>query len=97
MPDKNTLHRVSYNGLVTDVRDEDLQAGIALLTQCSRQERKRILRSVKKSLERICHLTEEKRNSLTKQQLQDAANDIGIWLAGEMLEGRAEQYKQLVH
>ena len=32
----------------------------------------------------------------TLQQLQDVANDIGIWFAGETLAGRAEQYKAMV-
>lgn len=33
---------------------------------------------------------------ISPQQLQDVANDIGTWFAGETLAGRAEQYKAMV-
>lgn len=90
------MPRVSYNGLIADVRDEDLEAGIADLSACSRNERKQILKSVEKALDRVLQMTPAQRENLSPQQLQDVANDIGIWFAGETLAGRAEQYKAMV-
>ncbi len=90
------MPRVSYNGLIADVRDEDLEAGIADLAICSRNERKQILKSVEKALDRVLKMTPAQREKLSPQQLQDVANDIGIWFAGETLAGRADQYKAMV-
>lgn len=87
------MPRVSYKGLIADVREEDLEAGIADLAGCPRHERKQILRSVEKALDRVLKLSVAEREKLSPRQLQDAANDIGIWFAGETLAGRAEQYK----
>ena len=83
---------VSYNGLVADVREEDLSQGMALLTECSRAERKYILASVKRALSKAMCLVAEQHN-FTDQEKQDIANDIGIWFAGETLAGRAEEYR----
>jgi hypothetical protein len=90
------MPRVSYNGLIADVRDEDLEAGIADLAACSRNERKQILKSVEKALDRVLKMTPAQREKLSTQQLQNVANDIGIWFAGETLAGRAEQYKAML-
>jgi hypothetical protein len=90
------MPRVSYNGLIADVLEEDLEAGIASLRQCSRQERKQILRSVEKALDKALLVTTGGKAELSAQQRQDIANDIGIWFAGEVLAGRAEQYKTAV-
>ena len=90
------MPRVSYNGLIADVREEDLEAGIADLAGCSRQERKQILRSVEKALDKALRLTADGKAVLSEQQRKDIANDIGIWFAGEVLAGRAEQYKVAV-
>lgn len=90
------MPRVSYNGLIADVREEDLEAGIASLRQCSRQERKQILKSVEKALDQTLRFTAGGKATLSEQQRQDIANDIGIWFAGEVLAGRAEQYKRAV-
>lgn len=90
------MPRVSYNGLIADVRDEDLEAGIASLRECSRQERKQILKSVEKALDQALRLTASGKAELSEQQRRDIANDIGIWFAGEVLVGRAEQYKVTV-
>jgi len=90
------MPRVSYNGMVADVRDEDLEAGIASLRQCSRQERKQILKSVEKEPDKALRLTADGKAELSAQQRQDIANDIGLWFAGEVLAGRAEQYKAAV-
>lgn len=90
------MPRVDYNGLIADVREEDLEAGIADLAGCSRNERKQILKSVEKALDRVLKLSAAEREKLSSKQLQDVANDIGIWFAGETLAGRAEQYKAAV-
>jgi hypothetical protein len=90
------MPRVSYNGLIADVRDEDLEAGIASLRQCSRQERKQILKSVEKELDKALRFTADGKAELSAQQRQDIANDIGLWFAGEILAGQAEQYKAVV-
>ena len=90
------MPRVSYNGLIADVREEDLEDGIAHLRQCSRQERKQILKSVEKALDQALKLTASGKAELSEQQRRDIANDIGIWFAGEVLAGRAEQYKVAV-
>jgi len=90
------MPRVDYNGLIADVREEDLEAGIDSLRQYSRQERKQILRSVEKELDKALKLTASGKTDLSEQQRRDIANDIGIWFAGEVLAGRVEQYKTLV-
>lgn len=90
------MPRVSYNGLIADVREEDLEAGIASLRECSRQERKQILKSVEKTLDQALKFTASGNAELSEQQRRDIANDIGIWFAGEVLAGRAEQYKMAV-
>ena len=86
------MPRVSYNGLIADVREEDLQDALASLTQCSRKERRQILASVRKALDGALRAVEAG-EELSAQQMQDAANDIGLWFAGEVLAGRAEQYR----
>ncbi len=85
--------RVNYNGLIADIRDEELEAGLAELSQCSRSERRRIMHSVQKELEKSMKLTDSGRVAFTEQQLKDTANDIGLWFANEVIEGRAENYK----
>lgn len=90
------MPRVSYKGLIADVREEDLEAGITSLRQCSRQERRQILKSVEKTLDQALRLTASGKAELSEQQRRDIANDIGIWFAGEVLAGRAEQYKVAV-
>ncbi|MBN8531343.1 MAG: hypothetical protein J0L97_05720 [Alphaproteobacteria bacterium] len=86
------MPRVSYNGLVADVREEDLEAAIAHLSTCPRAERKAILASVKKALGRAVRLMETG-SPFPEALLRDTANDIGLWFAGEVLAGRAEQYR----
>jgi len=61
------MPRVSYNGLIADVREEDLEAGIADLAGCSRQERKQILRSVEKALDKALRLTADGKAVLSEQ------------------------------
>jgi len=90
------MPRVSYNGLIADVREEDLAAGIAELSGCSRQERKHILKSVEKALDHALKLSTGGRSAFSEQQLRDIANDIGLWFAGEVIAGRAERYKVAV-
>ncbi|MDE3016591.1 MAG: hypothetical protein KGI29_06710 [Pseudomonadota bacterium] len=90
------MPRVDYNGLIADVRDQDLEEGMAYLKACSRQERKQILKSVEKTLDQALKLTASGKTDLSEQQRRDIANDIGIWFAGETLAGRAERYKQAV-
>jgi hypothetical protein len=84
--------KVSYNGLIADVREEDLNEGIAILSQSSRAERKHILASVRKALDKALRLA-ARQHDFTDQERQDLANDIGLWFAGETLAGRAEQYR----
>lgn len=90
------MPRVSYNGLIADVVDAHLEEAVAHFSQCPRNERKAVLKSVMKALDRAVQMTEAQRAQLTPQQLQDIANDIGLWFAGEVVAGRAEQYKQAV-
>ena len=90
------MRRINYNGLIVYVREKDLEAGIAYLSQCKLGERQQILRNVEKALDHVLRLPANKRDELSKQQLQNIANDIGIWLAGEILAGRAEHYKMTV-
>jgi len=84
--------KINYNGLIADMREEDLEAGIAYLSQCGRGERRQILRSAEEALDRVLRLPSDERNAFSEQQLQHIANDIGIWFVGEVLAGRAEQY-----
>ncbi len=87
--------RVDYNGLVADIREEDLEAGLNSLKQESAAGRKQIMSSVEAALKDISKQLKAGK-PLTPKQQQDTANDIGIWFANEVLEGRAEQYKKAV-
>ena len=91
------MPKVNYNGFVADVREESLKEGIACLSQCTRAERKQILGSVKKALDKALRFAAAGDKEFSERQLQDIANDIGIWFAGEVLAGRAEEYKSSVH
>ena len=56
----------------------------------------KIITYSEKALDHALKMSESERKKLTPQQLQDVANDIGLWFAGEVLAGRAEQYKAAV-
>lgn len=90
------MPRVSYNGLIADVVDTHLEEAIAHFSQCPRNERKAVLKSVVKALDRVVRMPEAQRAQMTPQQLQDIANDIGLWFAGEVVAGRVEQYKMAI-
>jgi ClpP class serine protease len=84
--------KVDYNGLVADIHDQDLKDGIAVLSSESPESRKQILKSVENSLNEVIKKV-KRQEPLSSQLLTDTANDIGLWFANEILEGRAEQYK----
>lgn len=87
--------RVSYNGLIADIRDADLKDAIASLSSEPENIRKQILQSVLAALVRIL-VKLEKNQKISVKEMQDTANDICLWFANETIEGRAEQYKQQV-
>ncbi len=87
--------RVNYNGLIVDIRDEDLKEGIAFLSFESASSRAQIIKSVDSALNKILEKV-EKGKALSTQDLQNTSNDIGIWFANETLEGRAEKYKVMM-
>ena len=82
--------RVDYQGLVADIREEDLKDGLAILGRETPAGRKQIMDSVEAALQGILKRV-QRGKSLSPKQLQDTANDIGLWFANEVLEGRAEQ------
>lgn len=90
------MPRVSYNGLIADVLDAHLEEAVAHFSICPRNERKAVLKSVVKSLDRVVRMTEAQKAALTPEQLQNIADDIGLWFAGEVVAGRAEQYRAAV-
>ena len=71
------MPRVSYNGLIADVRDEDLEAGIADLAACSRNERKQILKSVEKALDRVLKMTP----TSAMVDADDVGNFYGVYMS----------------
>ncbi|MES2984705.1 MAG: hypothetical protein V4735_05920 [Pseudomonadota bacterium] len=87
---------MSYNGLVVDVLDAHLEEAVAHFSSCSRNERKAVLKSVAKALDRVVRMTEAQKAALTPEQMQNVADDVGLWFAGEVVAGRAEQYKAAV-
>ena len=89
------MPKVDYNGLIADVLEDHLESCVVHLSQCSRAERRQILGSVKKALKDACRAVDEG-IPLSEKQMQNIADDIGIWFAGETLAGRAEQYKAMV-
>ena len=90
------MPRVVYNGLIADILELHLSEAVAHFSNCPRNERKAVLKSVVKSLDRAVVMTEAQRAMLTPEQLQDIANDIGLWFAGEVVAGRSELYKVAV-
>ena len=87
------MPRVSYSGLVVDVLDTHLEEAVAHFSGCPRNERKAVLKSVVKALDRMVRMTEAQKAALTPEQMQNIADDVGLWFAGEVVAGRAEQYK----
>lgn len=87
--------RVDYNGLIADIREEDLEAGLQALRNETPEGREKIMASVEAALTGIM---EKLKNGqpITQTEQQNTANDIGIWFANEVLEGRAGQYKKAV-
>lgn len=71
------MPRVSYNGLIADVRDEDLEAGITDLAACSRNERKQILKSVEKALDRVLKMTP----TAAMVDADDVGNFYGVYMS----------------
>lgn len=87
------MPRVSYNGLIVDVLDSHLEEAVAHFSSCPRNERKAVLKSVVKTLDRVVRMTAAQRAALTSEQMQNVADDVGLWFAGEVVAGRAERYK----
>ena len=87
--------RVSYNGLIADIRDNDLKDAISFLSSESESVRKQILQSVVSALDKVLGKL-EKNEKISSKEMQDTANDICLWFANETIEGRAEQYKQQI-
>lgn len=69
--------RVNYNGLIVDIRDEDLKEGIAFLSSESANARAQILKSADNVLKKVLIMV-EKGKTLSPQLLQNTANDICI-------------------
>jgi hypothetical protein len=84
--------RVNYNGLTADIRPQDLKDALKLLSEMSPQEKNDLMVSVTLSLQEAV----ENMQSLTPEDMRDTTNDIGIWFANEVIEGRSEKYKVMV-
>lgn len=89
------MKRVNYNGLIVDIRDEDLKEAIAVLSSESTNARLQIVKSADDALKKVMKTVEEHK-PLSPKTLQNTANDICIWFANETLEGRAEQYRATI-
>ena len=90
------MPRVSYNGLIVDVLDSHLEEAVTHFSTCPRNERKAVLKSVVKSLDHVVRMSAAQKAALTPEQMQNIADDVGLWFAGEVVAGRAEQYKVAV-
>ena len=86
------MKRVNYNGLIVDIREEDLQKAINILSCETTSGRSQILKSVDNSLQKVLKMVKEKK-PISPQILKNTANDICIWFANEAMEGRAEKYR----
>jgi len=75
-------------GMVVDVREEDMQSCLEWLTNASRAERRRVLQSVNRALANAARLV--KSGYASERDLKDACNDVGIWFANEVGEGRVD-------
>jgi len=84
--------RVAYQGLTADIRPQDLKDALKLLSEMTPEEKNALMVSVTLSLEEAI----ENMHSLTPEDMRDAANDIGIWFANEVIEGRSEKYKVMI-
>lgn len=74
--------------LVADVRKCDLDRLLAKIPNETPEYARGIKRSVIRALERAVRNTRAG-YKMTKKEAQDVANDIGIWFAYEVFEGRA--------
>lgn len=88
---------VCYKELLVDVGVHGLADQIARVLLMSPEHRTEMQVKVVRALDEACdHLTKHgKFNS--EEQRQNACDDVVIWFATEVVEGRASQYQQRVH
>ena len=81
--------RAEYKGLVADIRNEDLRDALIFLHNESDKGRAAIMQGVLHALNEVIFYANSNKK-IAPKTLHNAANDICIWYANEIIEGRIE-------
>lgn len=90
---KHEVYDIIYHGLRAKVHSKDIADALNALSAMNRNRKRSVLKSVEKSLTSWVKKANTKK-ALSEEEKRNCANDIAIWFANEMIEGRAESYKQ---
>jgi hypothetical protein len=85
--------RVDYKGIIADILEPHLQDAVDILQAESATGREAIIQSVTRALDEMLEIIAKNPQKITEQMRRNTANDIGLWFANEIIEGRADNYK----
>lgn len=83
--------RVRYKGLIVDIQAADLREAIASVENEPKNSRKRALLSVVRALDSVVAAIRAGQ-PLSSKQRAETANDVALWYANEILQGRGEAH-----
>lgn len=80
---------INYQGLILAAPMSDIRDAVTLLKNSNRRERKGIIASVNRSLAR--NFPKVKAQKASQKVTMSCAQDLTIWYANEIVEGRASE------
>ena len=83
---------VTYKGVTAEITLANFKTALQQLCELSPKAKKARMKNVIRSLDD----TIAKMDSETPADSQTIANDVGIWFANEVIEGRSEQFKVMI-
>lgn len=83
--------RIIYEGCIVDVAAIAIKEGLDRLTALDRATRRRIMKRTQNNLDSFLSKIQRKL-PVTDQEKQDFCDDVGIWFAEQVRNGKHEQY-----
>ena len=80
---------ITYKGITAHIAEDVVETTVAAFRMMSNAERLRAVRSIRRSLE--SSLKRLKRGKLVHKQA--LANDLGLWYAHEVFQGRGKRWE----
>ena len=90
-PKRSKTTRVRYQNVVANMHEHHLQEGMAILRAQSDADR---AETVARVVRELANFQRRSRSgeAVSEEEIQNAADDIGIWWASERLAGRGDQH-----